>query len=132
MLKQLATRISKIPYVRSAIEDQAGLEAFRQKPTRRIVIGFIIIGISYTIGWPAVGALSMLSIYYKKPLILAVGGPVVYGLSHLVFILGAYLAGSEHAKMFFRWALRVTIEKLMADPVASKIEPTSPPETGGR
>lgn len=131
MIKRLANRISKTNYVQSAIEDQADLEAFRQKPTKRIVVGLIIIGISYIIGWPAVGALGMLSIYMEKPLILAVGGPAVYGLSHLVFILGAYLAGADYAKAIFRWATRVGIEKLMPPPISQNLENPPPPEAKG-
>lgn len=131
MFKQLVDRISKTNYVQSAIDDQADLKAFKQKPTKRIVVGLIIIGISYTIGWPAVGVLGMLSIYMEEPLILAIGGPAVYGLSHLVFILGAYLAGAEYARAFFRWATRVGIEKLMAQPASHNLKNNHPPEARG-
>jgi hypothetical protein len=133
MLKRLANHISKTNYVQTAIKERAGLAAFKQKPTKRIVIGLIIIGISYTIGWPFVGALGILSAYFGEPLILAIGGPITYGLSHLVFILGAYLAGAEHSKIFFRWATRVIIEKLMGHSLAVSpgIENNCPPESRG-
>ncbi|MEJ2156681.1 MAG: hypothetical protein P8X96_15175 [Desulfobacteraceae bacterium] len=112
MLDRLVQRISRIAYVRSAIEDGAGLECFKQKPTPRIIWGLVIIGISYTIGWPVVFLLGVLSVSWDNPLLVAVGGPLAYGLSHLVFIVGAWLAGAEHAKAFFRWATRVTMLKL--------------------
>lgn len=45
-------------------------------------------------------------------MIVAVGGPLVYGPSHLVFFVGFYLAGSHYAPFFFRWATRKAIEKM--------------------
>lgn len=112
MIHRLVKRFAETPYVRSALEERADLNAFRQKPTRRIIFGLIVIGISYTIGWPAVGAFGILAAYLEEPLILIVGGPAIYGMSHVVFIIGMYLAGAEHAKVFLRWATRMGMEKL--------------------
>ena len=106
-------RISESDYVRSAIEDKADLSAFKEKPSIRVILGVSAIAFSYIIGWPAVAALGMLSIYLEKPLIVAIGGPLTYGLSHLVFLLGMYLAGADYTRIFLRWATRVTVEKLM-------------------
>lgn len=112
MLNNFVQRLSRTAYVRSAIADTAGLECFKQKPTPRIIWGLVIIGISYIIGWPVVFLLGILSVSWEKPLLVAVGGPLAYGLSHLTFIVGAWLAGAEHAKAFFRWVTRVTMLKL--------------------
>lgn len=109
----LIKRIAETDYVRAAIEDKADLNAFKQKPSVRTVLGISIIGLSYIIGWPAIGALGALSVYLNRPLLLAVGGPVLYGLSHLVFMAGMYLAGAEYTKIFLRWATRISMEKLM-------------------
>ena len=112
-MMNIIKRIAATNYVRSAIEDKADLSAFKEKPSTRVVCGISIIGFSYIIGWPAIGLLAMISIFLKKPLILAVGGPLTYGLSHLVFVLGMYLAGADYSRVFLRWATRVTVEKLM-------------------
>jgi len=104
-------RISEIDYVRSAMEDKADLSAFKEKPSILVILGVSAIAFSYIIGWPAVGVLGMLSIYLEKPLIVAIGGPLTYGLSHLVFLLGMYLAGFNYSKIFLRWATRVAAEK---------------------
>ena len=72
------------------------------------------IGFSYIIGWPAIGALGILAVYFNRPWLVAVGGPVMYGLSHLVFLLGMYLAGYNYTKIFLRWAARVSVEKWMS------------------
>jgi len=104
-------RISETEYVRSAIEDKADLSAFKEKPSIRVILGVSAICFSYIIGWPAISALGALAIYLNRPLLIAIGGPLVYGLSHLVFLLGMYLAGYNYTKIFLRWATRVTVEK---------------------
>ncbi len=112
-MMNIIKRIAATNYIRSAIKDKADLSAFKEKPSARVVCGISIIGFSYIIGWPAIGLLAMISIFLKKPLILAVGGPLTYGLSHLVFLLGMYLAGADYSRVFLRWATRVTVEKLI-------------------
>jgi len=116
-MKQMATnilrRIAKTDFVRKAIEDRADLSAFRERPTARIIFGISAMGFSYIIGWPAVSLLGVISIHLNKPLI--VGGPLTYGLSHLVFIFGMYLAGAKYTKIFMRWAARVTVEKFLGN-----------------
>ena len=112
-IMNIIQKIAETRYVRSAIEDKADLSAFKKKPSMRVVFGISVVAFSYIIGWPAVGALGMLSIYLEKPLIVAIGGPITYGLSHLVFLLGMYLAGADYTRIFLRWATRVTIEKLV-------------------
>ena len=107
-------RIEQTHFVQTAIAEQADLSAFKKKPTPRVIAGISVICLSYIIGWPAVTALGAISIYLKEPLIVAIGGPLTYGLSHLVFILGMYLAGAEYSKVFLRWATRVAVEKLIA------------------
>lgn len=104
-------RISETEYVRSAIADKADLSAFKKKPSLRVILGVSAIGFSYIIGWPAIGALTALAVYLNRPWLVVVGGPLMYGLSHLVFLLGMYLAGYNYTKIFLRWATRVAVEK---------------------
>ena len=110
---KIIKRIAETNYVRSAIKDKANLSAFKKRPSIRVFAGISVMSISYLIGWPVISALGAISIYLKKPLLVAVGGPLTYGLSHLVFLLGMYLGGIEYAKVFLRWATRITMEKLM-------------------
>ena len=111
MKSAIIEKIAKTRFVRKAIEDRADLSAFRQKPTPRILLGVFLIAFSYVIAWPAIGALSILSVYMENPLILIIGGPLTYVLSHLVFLLGMVLAGADYTIIFLRWAARVTVEK---------------------
>ena len=112
-LLNIIKRVAETNYVRSAIEDKADLSAFKQKPTVRIITGVLAIGFSYVICWPAISALGALSIYLNKPLLIVIGGPVLYGLSHLVFLLGMYLAGEKYTRIFLRWITRITVERLL-------------------
>lgn len=112
MIRWLTRKLLAREYVRSAIRDRADLSAFRERPTPRIVAGLVVIGLSYCIGWPVIGLLGILAVWWETPLLVAVGGPVMYGLSHLVFILGFYLAGAKYTHVFMRWATRTGVEKL--------------------
>lgn len=113
--QKILGKVAATKFVQRAMADQADLSAFRKRPTPRAIVGLSAIGISYIIGWPAVALLGAVSIHLNKPMIALIGGPVTYGLSHLVFILGMYLAGAEYARAFLRWAVRATMEKLMGD-----------------
>lgn len=114
MKTNIINRIADTDYVRSALNDKADLSAFREKPSVRTIMGVSTILFSYVISWPAIGALGVISVYLNKPLLLVIGGPFLYGFSHLVFIFGMYLAGAEYSKIFLRWATRVAVEKLLS------------------
>lgn len=119
MIQSILRKLAHTRYVQSAVAEQADLGAFRERPTPRVISGLWIIGLSYLIGWPAVGALGMVSVYWKNPLIITIGGPLVYGLSHLVFMVGVYFAGAGHARVFMKWAARMAMERWMGDDLAA-------------
>ena len=114
MLRQTILKISRTGYVRSAIEEGTDLAAFREKPTPMVLAGIFAIAFSYVIGWPAVAILGYLAVKFDNPWLVAVGGPLTYGLSHLVFLLGMYLSGAVYSLIFLRWLTRVVMEKLLA------------------
>jgi hypothetical protein len=113
MISRIISKIGNTPFVRNAIAEKADLTAFKQKPSARILLGVFLIGFSYIIGWPAVGALAGLAVYLQEPLVAIIGGPLTYGLSHLVFLAGMVLAGAKYSGIFLRWATRIVMEKLM-------------------
>ena len=115
MIHFILHKLSQTEFVQSAVAERADLSAFKERPTPRIILGLWIIGLSYLIGWPAVSALGVLSVYWKNPLIITIGGPPGLWIVHLVFILGMYFAGARHARLFLKWAARVAMEKLMGD-----------------
>ncbi len=114
VIRQSIQKIAATAFVRSAIEERTDLSAFKEKPSLRVIGGLGAIMVSYIIGWPAVAALGILSVKLHTPWIVVVGGPLTYGLSHLVFLLGMYLCGAAYSLLFFRWLTRITMEKLLA------------------
>ncbi len=96
---------SRIRFVQSAIVEQADLSAFRQRPDLKVISGVSAIALSYVIGWPLISVLGIAAVHYGNAAIVAIGGPVAYGLSHLVFMLGMYLAGAKYSHVFMRWAV---------------------------
>ncbi|MBI5556888.1 MAG: hypothetical protein HY885_04570 [Deltaproteobacteria bacterium] len=113
-MRKSILKIAQTPFVRAAIEERADLSAFKEKPTARVLAGVSAIGISFLIGWPAVAALSVLSVKLREPWIAVLGCPLTYGLSHLVFLLGMYLSGAVYSLIFLRWLTRVSMAKLLA------------------
>lgn len=107
-------KVGRIDHVRSSIQEQADLSAFKEKPTLAILTGVFAICVSFVMGWPAVAALGVLSAKLHNPWIVSIGGPIIYGLSHLVFLLGMYLSGAKYSMIFFRWLTRVSMERLIA------------------
>ena len=104
-IKKLVLQLSRIRFVQSAIVDRADLSAFRQRPDLKVISGVSAIALSYVIGWPLISLLGIAAAYYGNAAIVAIGGPVAYGLSHLVFMLGMYLAGAKYSHVFMRWAV---------------------------
>lgn len=107
-------RLADVEFVRNAIKDQADLTAFKGKPSLQVLVGVFLICFSFLLGWPAVAVCGVAALKLDEPLIAVIGGPLVYGLSHLVFLLGMYFSGAKYTLIFFRWLSRVTVEKLLA------------------
>lgn len=101
-------------FVRSAMAERADLAPFREKPTPTILFGVFLIGLSFLLGWPAVAVLGMISLKLHTPWIVVVGGPLIYGFSHLVFIAGMYISGGTYTLIFCRWLARVVAERALA------------------
>ena len=113
IINRLANSIAKTKFAGRAINDGADLSAFKERPPVQNFIGIFLMCCSYIIGWPAVGLIGALSIYRHEPLLIIIGGPLLLVTAHLVFLAGMYLAGGKYIKVFFRWATRITLKKLM-------------------
>jgi peptidoglycan/xylan/chitin deacetylase (PgdA/CDA1 family) len=118
--ERTVARFYRTRFAREALEGKADLSSLRSslraKPTPRVWTGLALIGFSYVIGWPAVGLLAWASYLLREPLIVAIGGPLTYGLSCLVFLFGWYLAGVHYANIFLRWGTWRLLEHLAAPP----------------
>jgi peptidoglycan/xylan/chitin deacetylase (PgdA/CDA1 family) len=127
ILSGIVARLAATRFVREAPAEKADLKAMKAKPTPRVWIGLGLVGFSYIIGWPAVGLLAWISYHLREPMIIVLGGPATYGLSHLLFLAGSYLAGVHYVRILLRWATRRLVERL-AGAVAAPPEcvPPSP------
>lgn len=114
LLQQLILSLGTTTFVRGAIAERADLGAFREKPTPLVLAGVGAIALSFLLGWPAIAALGVLSFKWQTPWIVVIGGPLVYGLSHLVFLLGMWLSGAKYSLIFCRWLTRITMEWALA------------------
>jgi hypothetical protein len=113
IITRVANGIAKTKFARKAINDGADLSAFREKPTAQNLFGVFLMCCGYIVGLPAVGLIGALSIYWHEPLLIIIGGPILLVVAHLVFLAGMYLGGGKYMMVFFRWATRVALEKLM-------------------
>ena len=113
IIKRLANNVAKTKFARRAINDGADLSAFKEKPTAQMFLGIFLMCCSCIIGLPAVGLIGAFSIYWHKPMLIIIGGPLLLVISHLIFLAGMYLAGGKYLMVFFRWATRVMLEKLL-------------------
>jgi hypothetical protein len=94
--RKIAQYLAGKKYIIKIMENPADLSEFKERPTPRVITGLILMGFSYVIGWPAVAVLGFLAVWLGEPLIAVIGCPTIYGLSHVVFILGAWLARAPH------------------------------------
>jgi hypothetical protein len=108
-------RIARTEYVRLAIAEKADLSAFKANPSFRIKLGVVIVFFSYVIGWPAIFVLGYVAVATDRTWLAAVVAPLLYGFSHLLFLLGMYLAGANYIKVLMRWTTRVVMEKWLPD-----------------
>ena len=125
MIKKIKKRIFNSRFVSNLLTDPIDLSLFRRKPTPRFMLGLAIVGFSYLIAWPLISLLGILAVLFKRPLLFAVGSPIAYVTSHLVFLLGVFIAGKDtvtYMNVFLRWSLRQGAQKIFADEKVKETE----------
>jgi hypothetical protein len=88
-----------------------------RRPPVRVVVGLSLLGVSYVLGWPAVIALGAAAAWLRQPKLL-LGGPIIYGLSWLVFAIGLAFIGSKSVsagRALGRLLVRRLAEKFLLD-----------------
>jgi hypothetical protein len=114
MRRKIAKYLAGKKYIIKILENPADLSEFKERPTPRVITGLILMGFSYIIGWPAVAALGFLAVWLKEPLIAIIGCPTIYGLSQVVFIIGAWLSRAPHYMgIMMRYATQRFLKKLL-------------------
>jgi peptidoglycan/xylan/chitin deacetylase (PgdA/CDA1 family) len=111
----LARKLASTAYARRAIEKQVTLDTFKIPPSPRFLFGMSLVVFSFVLGWPMVALFSFLSAYSHAPALLLLGS-AFYVFSHLVWLLGTYLAGRDcikYTNMILSWGLRKAVEKAL-------------------
>ena len=94
--RKIAKHLAGKKYIHEILANPVDLSEFKERPTPQLITGLVLMALSYVIGWPAVIALSALAAWLQEPLIAIIGCPTTYGLSYVVFIVGAWLARTPH------------------------------------
>ena len=103
-------------FIQKLMEKPADLSEFKEHPTPRLIAGLLLMVLSFILGWPAVFALGFLAAWLGKPLIAAVGCPMTYGFSYVVFIFGAWLARAPHyLEVLMIYALQSLLKRILPD-----------------
>lgn len=90
-----------------------------------MIVGLILIAFSYVIGLPAVIALGVIAVWLKDKRIVLIGGPLIYAISTILFIIGIKMAGKKYFQVFSRWVVRVVLEKILGNDIRALSEPVS-------
>jgi hypothetical protein len=107
----IARKLARTKFGQKALTQSDGLGFLKEKPTARVYSGLALMALSYLAGLPTLAFLGYLSVKMSKAMIIAVGGPIVFGLGHLMFGVGAYLAGKNYAMRALLWATKRFLEK---------------------
>jgi hypothetical protein len=106
MMRKLANRFANTSWGREIRKTDQDLSIFAEKPAFQLILGLVLLVISYIIGWPAVALCGVLAAHYQEPLILVVGGPAVYILSWIIWWISMLLIGKEgmaYAQTLGKW-----------------------------
>lgn len=126
MIGKIARSLAGTKIIRKVLENPADLSEFSRPPSTRVVVGLIVIGLSYVMGWPAVAACAFLSAHFEDVRIAALG-PVSYGLSYLVFLLGAWIARAPYyLNVLVRYAVRAIFRKALGSEKVSAYDSSAP------
>ena len=115
IIKKAALHFARKEYCRTAINEHADLSVFKEKLPGTVIIGLVLITISYLLGLPAVFIVGGIAAWLKSQMVGIIGIPLTYGISWLLLMLGIYLAGPKYGKALSRWATRIILEKILGD-----------------
>ncbi len=111
LLRYFARWLAQTKFGQRSLTRPDGLSILKQQPGTRVYAGLVLLAMSYLIGLPTLAFLSYLSVKLNKPMIIAVGGPVIFLLVHIMFGMGVYLAGQNYAVEVLHWVTRRFLQK---------------------
>ena len=111
LLRSFALRLAQTRFGQKSLTQPNGLSILKAQPERRVYVGLALMAMSFLTGLPALAFLGYLSVKLSKPMTIAVGGPVVILLVHIMFGVGVYLAGQNYAVKVLQWATKRFLQK---------------------
>ena len=111
LLRSFARRLARTKFGQKSLTKPDGLSILKQQPGARVYVGLVLLAMSFLISLPILAFLSYLSVKSTKPMIIAVGGPVVFLLVHIMFGAGVYLAGKNYALEVLHWTTKRFLQK---------------------
>ncbi len=111
LLRSLARRMAQTKCGQKSLSNPDGLSILKQQPGKRVYVGLVLMAMSFLLGLPALAFLSYLSVRLRNPMTIAVGGPAVIIMVHIVFGVGVYLAGQNYASQVLQWATKRFLQK---------------------
>ena len=95
--KSFAQWLGQTKFGQNSLAKPDELSVFKQNPGLKFYVGLILIISSFLISLPALAFLSYLSVELDSALIIAIGGPAVFIIVHIIFAIGVYLSGKNYA-----------------------------------
>lgn len=111
LFRSFARRLAQTKFGQKSLTKPNRLSILNQQPGTGVYTGLFLMATSYLIGLPAVAFLSYLSVKFSKPMTIAVGGPVVFLLVHIMFGVGVYLAGQNYTIELLQWVTKRFLQK---------------------
>jgi hypothetical protein len=111
LIRFFASWLAQTKFGQRSLTKPDGLSILKQQPRMLVYVGLVLLAMSYLIGLPALAFLIYLSVKLNKPMIIAVGGPFIFLLVHIMFGMGVYLAGRNYAVEVLHWVTRRFLQK---------------------
>ncbi len=111
LLRSFAIRLAQTKFGQKSLTKPDRLSILKQQHSVRVYVGLFLLTTSFLISLPALAFLTYLSVKLTKPIIIAVGGPLVFILVHIMFGVGVYLAGNNYALEILHWATKRFLQK---------------------
>ena len=110
-LRSFAIKLAQTEFGQKSLTKPDRLSILKQQHSARVYVGLFLLATSFLISLPTLAFLSYLSVKLTNPMIIAVGGPVVLLLVHIMFGVGVYLAGKNYALEVLQWATKRFLQK---------------------
>lgn len=119
------SRLAEMCCIQKTAEEELKFSDLKSKPSLRLGIAIAMILLSYLTCWPLIALLGVIAVKLDASLIFSIGSPSAYVFSHLLFVLGILVAGSEGAG-YIKMLIRRCISFVFENSIGRRRSPHSP------